>query len=55
MVTEGLPLAFTVVAVGSAPLSYQWFKGATPIPGATGPALSIPDVRMADAGEKPED
>src|SRR5439155_1072665 len=54
-VTEGLPASFTVLAAGSAPLSYQWFKadstGTNSIPDATNATFSIPDVRMSDAGD----
>lgn len=52
---------FTVTASGTAPLSYQWRKGTTPlfdgltgsgstISGATTPTLTISDVAVADAG-----
>ncbi len=50
-VTEGLPATFTVAASGSAPLSYQWFKGATAIDGATNATFTIPDVQKSDAGD----
>lgn len=49
-VTEGLPASFTVPAVGSAPLRYQWFKGNNAIPDATNETFTIPDVRTSDAG-----
>jgi hypothetical protein len=49
--TEGLSVSFTVKASGSAPVSYQWFKGATPIDGATNDTYSIPSVTLADAGD----
>jgi len=50
-VTEGLPASFTVPAVGSAPLSYQWFKGSNAIPSATTETFTIPDARVSDAGD----
>jgi len=49
-VTEGDPVTFNVVAAGSAPLSYQWFKGSSPIPDATNASYTIPNVRASDAG-----
>lgn len=44
------PATFTVGAIGSRPLGYQWRKGGTPIPGATNATLTIPAARDADAG-----
>ena len=49
-ITEGDGVIFNVVATGSAPLSYQWFKGSTPIPNATNVSYAIPSVRVSDAG-----
>ena len=49
-VTEGGSVTFNVVAAGSAPLSYQWFKGSTPIPDATNASYTITSVRTSDAG-----
>jgi hypothetical protein len=49
-VTEGGSATFNVVAAGSAPLTYQWFKGSTPIPDATNASYTIPSVRLSDAG-----
>ena len=42
---------FSVAALGSVPLSYQWSKGATPIPGATAATLTIPELSTIDAGD----
>lgn len=50
-VVEGASVTFTVVAVGSAPLSYQWFKGDQEIPGATSASYTIPSVVTSDAGQ----
>jgi hypothetical protein len=50
-VVEGGSVTFNVVAAGSAPLSYQWFKGANPIPDATAASYTIPSVRTSDAGD----
>jgi len=41
---------FTVAAGGTQPLSYQWQKGNLNLPGATSPALVIPNVQVADVG-----
>ncbi len=49
-VTEGGSVTFNVVAAGSAPLTYQWFKGSTPIPDATNASYTIASVRASDAG-----
>lgn len=50
-VVEGSSVTFTVVAAGSAPLSYQWFKGEQEIPGATSASYTIPSVASIDAGQ----
>ncbi len=50
-VVEGSSVTFTVVAAGSAPLTYQWFKGTVPIPEATQASYRIPSVRSSDAGD----
>ena len=49
--TEGLPVSFAVQATGSAPVSYQWFKGSDPINGATSNTYSNANVALADAGD----
>jgi hypothetical protein len=43
-------VTYSVVAGGSAPISYQWKKGGTPIPGATSSSLKLANVQPADAG-----
>ncbi len=45
----GNTVAFSVGATGSG-LTYQWRVNATAIPGATGPALLLQNVTLADAG-----
>ena len=49
-VNAGANISFTVAASGTAPLSYQWRKGGTPIAGATTTALNLTAVTTADAG-----
>lgn len=42
---------FTVSASGSAPLSYQWKKGGTTIPGGTGVSLKLTNLGVSDAAD----
>lgn len=49
-VNEGANVTFTVVATGTAPLSYQWSKGSTAIAGATSSTLTLNAVTLASAG-----
>ncbi len=41
---------FRVVASGTQPLAYRWFKGGIEIPGATGPTLALTSLTVADTG-----
>lgn len=43
--------ALTVVATGSAPLSYQWRHNGMDIPGATSSSLTVDDIEAADLGQ----
>ena len=45
----GASAAYTIVAGGSAPLTYQWQKGVTKILGATNTSLTLVGVTSADA------
>ena len=47
-VTVGQPATFSVTATGTAPLSFQWNKGGTPISGATGASYTTPATTNAD-------
>ncbi|MEY4689319.1 MAG: hypothetical protein RIR76_3342 [Verrucomicrobiota bacterium] len=49
-VTAGASVTFSVVAAGTAPLSYQWKKGTADISGATNSSYTIPATVSADAG-----
>jgi hypothetical protein len=40
----------TVEAGGTQPLSYSWYHGTQPIPGATSPSLTIPNLGVGHAG-----
>lgn len=50
-VAEGQTLTLQVVASGSAPLSYQWFKDSQPIPDATNATFAITQTRLEDSGQ----
>ncbi|MBC7369635.1 MAG: immunoglobulin domain-containing protein [Undibacterium sp.] len=49
-VTSGGSATFTVVANGTAPLSYQWYKGGVAIAGATAASHAITGAQSANAG-----
>src|SRR5437588_277332 len=49
-VTAGQTATFTVVATGTAPLSYQWQKNGTAISGATSSSYTTPATTSADNG-----
>ena len=50
VVLAGSPASFTAVAGGTAPISYQWSKDGTPIPGATSVTLNLTNVQTTDNG-----
>ena len=45
------PAGFGVVASGTPRLSYQWFKGGSPLAGATDDELLIPQSQFTDNGQ----
>ena len=47
-VTEGQTATFSVIATGTAPLTYQWKKGGTDISGATSSTYTTPATSSAD-------
>lgn len=49
-VNVGQPVNFSVVAVGSLPMSYQWRKNGVDISGATASSYSIGSVQASHAG-----
>jgi len=51
-VAVGAAATFSVVATGTAPLSYQWQKGTTAIPGATSANYTTPAAVVADNGSQ---
>ena len=50
IVAVGGTAGFTVLATGTAPLSYQWLKDDVPMDGATAATLSLTNVQEGDAG-----
>ena len=50
VVTQGENASFSVVASGTAPLSYQWNLNGTPVVGATNASLALTNVQATDAG-----
>ena len=51
-VAVGQTATFSVVATGTAPLSYQWQKGTTAIAGATSPAYTTAATTLSDNGSQ---
>src|SRR5437016_6175917 len=49
-VTAGQTASFSVVAAGTAPLSYQWQKNGANIAGATSSSYTTPATTTADSG-----
>jgi hypothetical protein len=49
-VTVGQTATFSVVAAGTAPLSYQWQKNNINIPGATSASYTTPPTMIGDSG-----
>ncbi len=46
----GQRVEFKVGAVGTQPLSYQWFRNGASLPNATAPVLALDPIALADAG-----
>ena len=42
---------FSVAAIGNGLLSYQWWKGQSPVGGATNSLLTLPDLQLSQAGD----
>ena len=49
--TMAQTMVISVVATGTAPLSYQWMRDGEPLDDANGPVLVIPSVQESDAGD----
>nr|MBP9903885.1 hypothetical protein [Verrucomicrobiota bacterium] len=46
--TVGSLAAFRVEAQGALPITYKWYKGASPVPGGTNQTLWLANVKLAD-------
>jgi hypothetical protein len=49
-VTNGELASFTVTATGTPPISFQWRRNGTDVPGGTNATLSLASVQASDAG-----
>lgn len=49
-VYAGASPTFTAIASGYPPATYQWYAGATLIPGATGTSYTFPNAQLAHSG-----
>jgi hypothetical protein len=47
----GAKVVMSVVAIGTPPVTFQWFNGATPITGGTNSLLTWPHISEANAGD----
>jgi len=47
---SGEPFALSVFAAGTAPLRYQWYKGASAVSAATNASYSFASLQVADSG-----
>ena len=47
----GGTITFTATQYASPPRTYQWAKGAVPIPGATSSTLTLANISASDAGD----
>jgi hypothetical protein len=47
----GTSATLAVTATSDSPISYQWLRSGTNLPGANGPTLSFPNVQLADVGD----
>lgn len=50
-VSVGDTAQFGIVAVGAAPLTYAWFRGAVPLANSNSPTLTLTNVQPDDAGD----
>src|SRR5262245_26295047 len=50
-VVTGVSLTLTVGAAGVGPLTYQWQRNETPVPGATASTLPLNNIQLGQAGQ----
>lgn len=50
LANSGESVTFNAQAIGSLPLSYQWSKNGTALPGATTASLTLANIQQADEG-----
>lgn len=48
-IAESQPVTFTSQVTGAGPITYQWYRGTTPV-GTNSASLTIPTVSLSDAG-----
>lgn len=48
---EGAVVTIRTVALGTAPFTYQWYKGTTPVAGQTTDTLTLSPAKESDSGE----
>lgn len=46
----GTNITISVVATGTPPILYQWYRNLLPVPGANSPTLALTNVQRADGG-----
>ena len=46
-----LTASFRVAVEGECPMTFQWYRNGEALPGATEPALTIPNAQITDAGD----
>jgi hypothetical protein len=50
IVLAGASASFSVAAIGSGPLAYEWRRNAVALPGQSGPTLSLNNIQAANEG-----
>jgi cysteine synthase len=51
VVAVGAPATFAAQGSSVLPISWQWYRNTSPLPGATSATLAIPSTRLEDAGQ----
>jgi hypothetical protein len=45
------PVSMSITATGSPPISYQWFRNSSPVPGATASAIALASANQTNNGD----